>query len=193
MSEGVDTGLIPVPSLADRTGNLADQAGALTGAVNGQYWASLLSHALHYPVSPGEPYYIPACSTTAQCVFPGAPIPLPAWSAPARHLLQYIPLPNTPGNFFSTSAFDETLRDDKGSLRLDATTRWGMLSAYYFLDDYFLNNPHPVNRAGANVPGFNALSFGRARLINLGDTQTLRSSGVNEFRFSFMRDANVLG
>jgi hypothetical protein len=193
MSEGVDTGLIPVPSLADRTGNLADQAGALTGAVNGQYWASLLSQVLHYPVSPGEPYYTPTCSTPGQCVFPGAQIPFSAWSAPAHHLLQYIPLPNTPGNFFSTSAFDETLRDDKGSLRLDATTRWGMLSTYYFLDDYFLNNSYPVNRTGANVPGFNALSFGRAQLINLGDTQTLRSSGVNEFCFSFMRDANVVG
>src|SRR6202040_315669 len=34
-SQGVDTGLIPVPSLADRSGNLGDIASSLTGSVGG--------------------------------------------------------------------------------------------------------------------------------------------------------------
>src|SRR5207302_3632888 len=34
-SQGVDTGLIPVPTLANRTGNLADRADELTGEVGG--------------------------------------------------------------------------------------------------------------------------------------------------------------
>ena len=50
---------------------------------------------------------------------------------------------------FSTSAYDETLRDDKGAYRLDHNSHWGTLSAYYFLDDYTLNNPYPVAQSGA--------------------------------------------
>jgi hypothetical protein len=77
------------------------------------------------------------------------------------------------------------LRDDKGAYRLDANTRWGLMSAYYFLDDWSQNNPYPVAQGGANVPGFNALYTGRAQLLGLGDTKTLSPTAVNEFRFSF--------
>ena len=83
--------------------------------------------------------------------------------------------------------------DDKGAYRLDGTTRWGMLSAYYFLDGWSQNNPYPVAQGGANVPGFNALNSGRAQLLALGDTKTFGSTAVNEFHFSFMRDATDLG
>ena len=85
------------------------------------------------------------------------------------------------------------MNDDKGAFKLDATTRWGMLSAYYFLDGWTQNNPYPVAQGGANVPGFNALNSGRAQLLALGDTKTLSSTAVNEFHFSFMRDAIDLG
>ena len=68
-----------------------------------------------------------------------------------------------------------------------------MLSAYYFSDGYTLNNPYPVAQSGASVPGFNALYFGRAQLLSLGDTKTLGSTAVNEFHFSYMRDYNDLG
>ena len=93
MIQGVDTGLISVPSLQDRAGDFSDIASSLTGTVNGQYWANLLSNKLGYTVSPGEPYYAAACVTAAQCVFPGAQIPRRAWSAPAKALLPYIPAP----------------------------------------------------------------------------------------------------
>jgi hypothetical protein len=193
LAEGVDTGLIPVPSLGDREGDLSGEAGSLTGTVNGPYWANLLSQKLGYTVSPGEPYYTPGCASPAQCVLPNAVIPMSAWSAPAQHLLQYIPEPNSPGNNFSTSAYNEDLRDDKGALRLDASTRLGLLSGYYFMDDYAQNNPYPVAQGGASVPGFNALNLGRAQLLDLGDTKTLGPTSVNEFHFSFLRNTNILG
>jgi hypothetical protein len=189
MTEGVDTGLIPVPSLQDRRSDLSDQAGALTGSVNGEYWANVLSQKLGYPVYPGELYYKSGCVSFSECVLPGAQIPQQAWSTPAQRLLQYIPVPNVAGNYFSTSALDEKLRDDKDALRLDSNPAWGMLSAYYFVDDYFLNNPYPTGQGGANVPGFNAVTAGRAQLLNLSGTRTSRSSAVNEFHFGFMRDA----
>jgi len=193
MTQGVDTGLISVPSLADRSGNFSDLASTLTGKVNGQYWAGLLSQKLGYAITPGEPYYTAVCANTAQCVFPGAVIPQSAWSAPAKNLLQYIPQPNQSADTFSTSAENEQLRDDKGAMRIDANTRWGTLFGYYSLDDYFLNNPYPTAQGGANVPGFNALSAGRAQLFAAGLTTPLGPNTINELRFSYMRFANDVG
>jgi len=192
-TQGIDTGQIPVPSLQDRTGNLSDLASALTGTVTGSYWASQLSQKLGYGVTAGEPYYFPGCASSSQCVLPGATIPKSAWSAPATNLLQYIPGPNSSNGTFATSSYNQTLNDDKGALRLDGASRWGMLSAYYFLDGWSQNNPYPVAQGGANVPGFNALNSGRAQLLALGDTKTLSSTAVNEFHFSFMRDSTDLG
>src|SRR5712672_1274062 len=70
--EGVDTGLISVPSVADRAGNLGN---ALTGSVSGSYLANLLSQKLGQSVTPGEAY---------SSVFPGGLIPQAAWSDPAK-------------------------------------------------------------------------------------------------------------
>jgi len=193
MTQGIDTGLITVPSPADRSGNLSDIAPSLTGTVNGQYWANQLSNQLGYTVRPGEPYYFAGCSDPAACVLPGAQIPQRAWSKPAQALLPFIPTPNQGGNIFSTSAYDETLRDDKGALRTDTNTRWGALAAYYFADDYRLDNPYPTGQGGANVPGFNAISRGRAQLATLGWTSTFGPTAVNEFRLGYMRTANHVG
>lgn len=193
LTEGVATGQIPVPSNQDRSGNLLDLASSLTGTVTGQSWANQLSKGLGYSVSPGEAYYTASCTNVSQCVFPNAVIPASAWAAPAKKLLQYIPQPNVGSNIFATSAFNQSLRDDKGSYRLDYNSRWGVLSGYYFLDDYTLNNPYPVAQSGASVPGFNALYLGRAQLLSLGDTKTLGTTAVNELQFSYMRDNSDLG
>ncbi|MGA9390058.1 MAG: carboxypeptidase regulatory-like domain-containing protein [Candidatus Sulfotelmatobacter sp.] len=192
-TQGVATGLIPVPSAQDRTGDLSDSVNSLNTKVSGPAWASMLSQKLGYPVSVGEPYYFTGCESTAACVLPTLQIPTSAWSAPAQHLLQYIPEPNQPGNFFSTSAYNQTLHDNKGALRFDANTRWGLFSAYYFLDNFTQNNPYPTAQGGANVPGFNAVNTGLAQLLNLGNTRTFNATAVNEFRFSYLRDSNDLG
>ncbi len=192
-TQGIDTGEIPVPSLQERTGNFSQLASSLSGTVTGSYWANQLSQKLGYGVTAGEPYYFAGCTSSAQCVLPNAVIPQTTWSAPATNLLKYIPAPNNANSTFSTSSYNQTLDDDKGAYKLDATTRWGMLSAYYFLDGWTQNNPYPVAQGGANVPGFNALNSGRAQLLALGDTKTLNSTTVNEFHFSFMRDAIDLG
>ena len=192
-TQGIDTGQIPVPSMQERTGNLSDAMSSLTGTVSGSYLAQLLTEKLGHGVTAGEPYYLPGCTSPVQCVLPNAGIPQSAWSAPAVNLLKYIPAPNDPNGTFSTSAYNETLLDDKGALRLDGTTRWGMMSAYYFMDGWSQNNPYPVAQGGASVPGFNALNAGRAQLLSLSDTKTFGSTAVNDFHFSVMRDATDLG
>ena len=46
LKQGVDTGLIQVPSLPNRGGNFSDAADELTGTVSGQYWANQLAGKL---------------------------------------------------------------------------------------------------------------------------------------------------
>jgi hypothetical protein len=193
MTEGLETGLISVPAIAERTGDLSGIAHSLTGAVNGQSWADSLSQRLGYPVFPGEAYYTAGCASSTQCVLPNAQIPLNAWSGPARSLLSSIPVPTQGANIFSTSAHNETLRDDKGAARFDAQTTPGALAAYYFFDDYGLNNPYPTAQGGASVPGFNAITLGRAQMVSLSLTKILGPTMVNEFHLSYLRDANNVG
>jgi Carboxypeptidase regulatory-like domain/TonB dependent receptor-like, beta-barrel len=192
-TQGIETGRIPVPSIAERAGDFSGVANALTGTVNGQFWANVLSQKLGYEVRPGERYYAAGCATPTQCVFPGAMIPARAWSTPAQRLLQYIPTPNSGQSQFSTGAFAQTVRDDKGAVRVDRSTKVGLLSGYYFLDDYRLDNPYPGQQGGANVPGFDALTLGRAQLLSVGANTAFSASGVNEFHASYTRNANNVG
>ncbi len=179
-TQGIPTGNISVPSVAQRNGNFDD----LTGSVSGPHLASLLSNALGYTVLSGEPY---------TSVFSNGTIPKSAWSAPGKSLLQYIPSPNVGSNQFSTSAFDQTVRDDKGSGRFDDNGRFGELSAYYFIDDYRLDNPYPGSVAGASIPGFDALFIGRAQLFSLGSSKVIGSNIVNELHIGYLWNANIIG
>jgi len=183
---------LPVYSAADLTGNLADAASALTGAVNGSYWAGVLSSELGYPVTNGESYYAPGCATSSGCVFPNAIIPQVAISAPAKALLKYIPPPNTSEDgqpFYETGAYNNVLRDDKGGARIDGSSRAGMLSAYYFIDDYHQQCPYCF----VSLPGFEVLNIGRAQMINLSDIKTQSATAVNELRLHYMRFATFTG
>lgn len=197
MTQGVETGQIAVPSLAERGGDFSDPAlvTALKGNVSGDYLASLLTARLGYTVTPGEPYYQSGCAAAgaSACVFPDAMIPQSAWSAPSKALLRYIPQPNAGTQTFSDSSGNETLGDNKAALRLDWTTHLGGFSAYYFRDGYDLDNPYPTGQGGASVPGFNAVSRGRAQLLNLGWTRPLGTTLVNELHFSVLRDSNRIG
>src|SRR5262245_40269956 len=193
-TQGIETGNISVPALSNRNGNFSDIADQLTGSVNGAYWANTLTQRLGYGVSPGEAYYTPGCQTTAQCVFPGAIIPSRAWSTPAQKLLQYVPSPNIDANTLSTGAFAQTVRDDKGSFRVDGNTKLlGLVTSYYFVDDYRLDNPYPGQQGGASVPGFDALTLGRAQLWSLGSAKALSASTVNDFHVSLTHNANNVG
>ena len=192
--QGVDSGLIPVPTPAERQGDFSGAASQLTGAVSGPFLADQLQQKLGYGVSANEPYYFAGCNSPASCVFPNAIIPRRAWAAPARFLLPYIPAPNQGDNIFTSGAYGNQIRDDKFSGRIDGnTTNWGLFTGYYFFDDYSLTNPYPSSQGGATVPGFGALNLGRSQLISFGHTKTFGAASVNEFRLTAMRGANNIG
>jgi hypothetical protein len=186
-----------VPSDADRSGNLIDQIGTpaqpgFSGAVAGTGWANTLSQTLGYPVTQGEPYYSFGCTDTATCVFPNAVIPKSAWSPVAVNSLKYLPVSNgVVGNApnYATSAFNETLTDNKGSGRVDIPTRFGAVFGYYFIDRFHTINPY----SQVTVPGFAATNHGQTQMVNLGLTTTFNSSTVNDVRLAYLRDVNETG
>jgi Carboxypeptidase regulatory-like domain/TonB dependent receptor len=211
-TEGLSTGYIPVPTLSERSGNFLGVAGLFETGCNGgpcmvspcdvagtclaTQLSNNLSSAVGAPVrvSPGEDYYVAGCTTYAQCVFPNGVFPMRAWSSPAQYLLQYIPQPNVGDSIFSTGSEAENVRDDKFSARLDGgNTRWGQLTAYYFYDNYKVNDPYPTEQGGSSVPGFGALNIGNAQLISLGESKTIGSSSVNEAHVGYMRTYNNVG
>jgi hypothetical protein len=182
----------PVPTDADRTGDLSDEASSLTGTVVGAGWANTLSQTLGYPVTQGENYYTPGCADNSTCVFPNAYIPKTAWSPVAANTLKYVPSVNAVVNMapgYATSAFNEGLNDDKGSGRIDIPTRAGALFGYYFLDRYHTVNPY----SQVNIPGFSATNHGQTQMINVGLTTTFNSSTVNDIRLAYLRDVNQTG
>jgi len=197
LTEGVDTGDIAVPTMAERGGDFSQAP--LTGCVGGSYLAAQLSQTLQTTVAAGDPYSPQSvgCTGSRPAVFPTGQIPQSAWSAPAKYLLASIPQPNVGAGLFATAAQAETLQDDKGALRLDWSPAWthgkGTFTVYYFVDQYSLDNPYPTGTGGASVPGFSATSHGRAQLASLAQNQTFGASALNEFHTSLMRNANAVG
>jgi hypothetical protein len=189
-TQGVSTGNITVPSLAERSGDFSGEFAAANASastpfvVSGPYIASVLTQALGAPVTPGELY---------TDVFPNGAIPAAAFSAPYQKLIGYVPQPNSGPDKFTTSAFNKLVTDNKFSVRADSNTRIGQVSGYYFFDQYSLDNPYPGNVAGASIPGFDAIFSGRAQLASLGITTTMGSNTVNEFHLGVLRDANIVG
>ncbi len=213
-TEGLATGEISVPTLATRSGDLSNpallslfQTGCNGGPclvsacdVAATCFATQLSRSLSsavgtpVTVSAGEPFYTAGCTTYAQCVFPKGMFPQAAWSLPAQHLLQFIPRPNIGDATFSSGSQAETVRDGKGSFRLDGNSaHWGQLTAYYFYDNFRVNDPYPKEQGGSSVPGFGALNIGNAQLISLGATRAIGSYMVNEAHLGYMRTFNNVG
>jgi hypothetical protein len=198
-----------VPTAQDRTGNLIDEAGAFSQAVQSGGgvvvgtsappspgypfggWAHILTQELGYTVIPGEPYYTPGCTSNnpnTGCVFPNAVIPVSAWSPVAIATLQYIPAPNAnlpSGANYEASSFNQHLRDDKFGIRLDTDTHYGTLFGYYFFDQFNVTTPYAQ---GITFPGFDSGVQGRAEMINLGLTTTINNSTVNDLRLVYLRN-----
>ena len=201
--QGQDTGVVAVPSLANRAGDFSDlitpnNPNPLPGTVNGDFLAQTLSKALGYPVTKYEPFYTPGC-TANTCVFPGAVIPQSAFALPATKMLPYIPSPNIRGNSFESSAEAQSIHDEKAAGRIDWNTeKSGNFSFYYFANKYNLDNPYPSAFGGATVPNptggsFDSVSDGLDQLFVVSNTKMFGSTLVNEARWSATRLNNNLG
>ncbi len=173
--------LVTVPSVAERSGDFSAIAGSMTGVVQGAAWAQQLSNTLGYVITPNEPYYVAGCADTATCVFPGAQIPQSVFTAPSQNMLQFIPPANSGATQFSATAAPSRLTDNKTSGRVDYNSHMGMLTGYYFFDQYRQSVP------SVSLPGFGSDFTGRSQVVNIGDTKTLGTTSVNELRLGLTR------
>ena len=205
--QGAETGLVYVPSNAQLQGQFDPSLFGTTNSSN-QFvpntvdgtatpgapcpacgWPTELSTRLGgQPVTSGEPYSFPGCTSTAQCVFPGGLIPKAAWSPAAVGIIPYIPGPND-GPAYSSNSQKNTVTDNKIGERVDFNNRkTGNWSFYYHFDDSTVFNALP----GATVPGFPAQTPTRAQEFVISNTKTLGPTAVNEARATFFRTATHL-
>ncbi|HXJ96676.1 MAG TPA: TonB-dependent receptor [Terriglobia bacterium] len=208
---GLSTGIIPVPSASERTGDFSDVDttgfSPFSGSVRGDNapgdFAQTLTSRLGYPVVAGEPYWVEGCNAAADalsqmCVFPNQTIPQAAWSPAATGTLQFVPtatgvLAGQP--YFSSASSIQKTRDDKFGIRVDLNTqRTGNWSFYYNFDDSNVYLPFPAEVGnGSNVPGFSSITPSRAQQANLNNTHTFGPTAVNELRLNYTRAATNLG
>ncbi len=201
--QGVTQLITGAPTSAEEMGNLSGFANSFitpSGApttVTGSAWATQLSTQLGYPVAVGENYYVPGCTTTnpvSGCVFgspTGPQLSTTAFNNISANLLKYI-LPANGTNSssgvptYSTNAEATNLTDNKFSGRGDANTDFGLLTAYFYWDRYNRIDPYWPSNAPL-YPGFDVDGKGQTYNVNLGDTKTINSSSVNEFRIGYFR------
>jgi hypothetical protein len=194
--QGVTQLINGAPTAALESGNLTSVESSFVDAhgnpttVNGSAWASQLTTQLGQPVTAGEPYFFAGCTTAAQCVFPNAQLSQTAFNPISAKLLPFI-LPangtNSAGQpTFTTNSGATDLNDNKFSLRGDANTGFGLLTAYYYFDRFNRVDPYWPGNAPV-YPGFSVDGKGQTHNINLGDTKTFSSAAVNEFRIGYFR------
>ena len=183
------------PSTATEAGDFSGIISSLTGKVTGAAWASQLDTQLGQPAGTFQagitPYYTPGCTSFSQCVFPNMQLSQNAFSPISQQLLKYVLPANGPigadgTGTFSTSSGAINLHDNKFSGRLDGNSRFGLLTAYYYLDRYDRIDPYWPGNAPL-YPGFAISGRGRTHNINLGTTKTLSSTSVNELRVGYFR------
>ena len=166
--------------------------------VNGAAFASQLTQqfaaSTGQTVVAGENYFVPGCTSTnpvGGCVFANGMLPTTAFNPISTNLLPFIlpangvdPITNQPTFTTNSGAID--LHDNKFSVRGDANTHFGLLTAYYYFDRFNRIDPYwPGNQPV--YPGFSVDARGQTHNINLGDTKTINSSSVNEFRIGYFR------
>ena len=177
------------PSAAEESGDFSAVSDGLTGIVQGPAFATQLSSELGYPVSAGENYYTPGC-TTSTCVFPNAFIPISGpnsvLSPISANLLPFILPANNANGSYSTSAGKVNLTDNKFSGRVDANSAFGLISGYFYFDRFNRVDPYWSGNAPL-YPGFSIDGKGHTYNINIGDTKTISPTTVNEFRLGYFR------
>ena len=204
--QGISTGTVVVPSLAERSGDFSDTAttgfSALTGIVKGENipgghtLSNVLSQRLGYTVNAGEPYWTPNCTTRQAaldgvCVFPNQVVPQAAWGPVAKATLKFIPSPTgmiggTP--YYSSSGEVQDLSDNKIGERINLNNQTtGDWSFYYHFDNASVLNPF----AGANIPGFPGTTKTRAQQMNASNTHIFSPTSINELRLNYTRFAIV--
>ena len=126
-------------------------------------------------------------------VFPGAQIPTGCFDPVAVDLLRFLPAANVKGTNNFQGVPNGRDFSDQFSFKIDHEINSKQhLSAYYFFSDDRTLDPFAVfQAAGSNLGKFGGNFATRTQQLNLSHTWTIGNSAVNEFRFSYFREAQA--
>ena len=189
---GIPSDSVSVPTTSQRAGNFGDAP--LTGVLTDDFVAQTLNSRPGCTAALGGSVPLPSTmggSVNYADIFPNNQIPVPCMDPTAVDLLnQFVPLPNTADGFFQTAPTSRE-RTDQFTARIDHRLNDKQnLSLYYYFTDTHLFDPFSRFQAGgANLPGFGATTNERFQQWNISHNWTLSNSLVNEFRFTYFRQA----
>ncbi len=199
--QGISSGQVFLPSLAQAAGDFSGYGSPFAGTLTDQAFATQLANrttgggsttcaqaiatAGGAAPTPGTPYasIFPNNQVPTQCFDPTANALYNNYVAPYQSAVN----PNT-GALSVTPGLSQYV--NQFTIRFDQKlTNTQQLSVYY----YFQNDSETVpfsnfQAAGANLPGFPALTSTRGQQWNISHTWTLGSTAVNEARFSYFRE-----
>lgn len=189
--KGIPSDSVAVPTDAQRAGDFSD--GSFTGSIGDDFVAETLD---------GRPGCSDAISANGgaslaagvdySALFPTGQIPVECMDPVAVDLMnQFVPLPNTPDGLFFQTAPVQRERTDQFTFKFDHHINEKQnISAYYYFNDTNLADPFSRFQAGgATLPEFGALTKERFQQWNISHNWTLSNSLVNEFRFTYFRQA----
>ncbi len=191
IKRGQSSDVVAVPSDAERTGDFSGQP-AFGGTLNDATVAALLNArpgcAAAIAAIPGST--APAAGVAWSAVFPTNVIPTACFDPLSADLLNLMPHANPATGLFQ-SVVNGIENQDQFTVRFDhLITPKQQFSAYYYFTNHNLFQPFAFfQAAGANVPGFGSLVGERFQQVNLSHTWTISNSAVNEFRFTYNREA----
>jgi hypothetical protein len=122
-------------------------------------------------------------------IFPGNKIPTQCFDPVAVNLLQYIPGVATNGQFLQVPSRRNS--GDQAQVKIDHSFSPNQkTTVYYYYDNDHLVDPFAkFQAAGAVLGNFPGVTDTKTQQINVTHTSTIGSTAVNEFRFSYFREA----
>jgi len=189
--QGVPSSTVAVPTAAERAGDFS-AGSTFYGVLADDNLVSVLNGrtgcAAAVAAQGGAPI---AAGTAYSAIFPGNVVPQQCFDPTALDLMdQFVPLPNAAGSLYQASPLQRN-RVDQGTVRLDhkLADHQQFNLYYYFTDDYLAKPFARFQAGGAELPGFGDLTNERFQQVNATHTWAASASAINEFRFSYFREA----
>src|ERR1700755_3005280 len=168
-----ETGLTPVPSVKQRTGDFSELCpeGFTDGFCN----------------NPANQLF----NVFANAPYPNNQVPQSQFNSVSKNLLSFFPLPNAGTNLFSTTQI-LTNNTDQFGIKVDHyLTPRDMLNFNYMFNQ--LSQVDPLSPGGASVPGFPVGEDQRAQDFVAQETHTFSTTLIGVARFSFLRNKFLFG
>jgi hypothetical protein len=197
--QGIVSQPVTVPSGPELAGNFGPNGNVFTGTLQDGTVANILqnrcgsgsaSPSLNVAQQGLLNAVIGGTPTPYSTLFPTGQIPTPCFDPVAQNLLQYVP---GSGGANSTVIVVPNKRDsgDQFQIKVDHNfSNSQKTSVYYYFDNDNLNDPYAkFQAAGATLGNFPGLFDTRTQQLNVTHTSTIGATAVNEFRFTYFREA----